>query len=276
MQKHSTPPPRSSAGSAAEAVQLAEQALEAALVAGVDTGPARAALDGAREAAAAEQNAVDLAAREVADAEAVAAQQAEAEAIAQTQQQVAEAVETIESAPGADPLPEPVESPAVASAAHRVAQLRRALEQAQLPHHAAIAERGALRKRAQAKKAELDAIRARRSVGDEQAGDATTMTALNMDIEDFTRMLVPAEAAVVATAPTAQQQALVEAENALTAAKRNAEVTGMADRVRLLEAHFTSQVRALRLAAADRGMHNLGSWYRASDDLRKVANGAWL
>jgi hypothetical protein len=106
-----------SAGSAAEAVQLAEQVLEDALVAGVDTAPARAALEVARKAAAAERDAANQAAREVADSKYAVAIRAEAESVAQTQAQVIGAIATIESASGAEPLPEPTESPIVASAA---------------------------------------------------------------------------------------------------------------------------------------------------------------
>lgn len=265
-----------SAGPAAEALQHAEQTLADALIAGDDTAPARAALEAARAVIDTERDAVDLAAREAASAHDAAARQVEADAVAETHQQVGEALATIESAPGAETLPEPVESPAVASAVLRVEQVRRALQQAQVPHHAAIAERGALRTRLKGKEAELGAIRTRRAAGDEQAGDAATMSALAMDIEDLTRMLVPLDAAVVSTSPAAQQQALAEAESALTAARRNAEVTGMADRVRLLEAHFIDAVRTLRLEAQKRGQHNLGSIYQPADNLRRLSRGEWI
>lgn len=258
------------------AVQLAEQALEAALIAGADTGPARAALEAARAAAAAERAAADQAARAATEADHAAAQQTEAEAVEQAQDQVADAIETIESAPDAEPLPAPVESPIVKLAARHLAQARSGLKKANVPHDVAIAERDALRARLEPKSRELESIRARRSAGDEQPGDAATMTALSMDIKDLGRMLAPLEAAVVAAAPAAQQRAVVDAEAALVVAQSRAVVDGMAERVRLLEAHFTSQVRALRLAAADRGMTNLASIYVPSDALRKVAIGAWV
>lgn len=276
MDQLNAPPKRPSAGTAAEAVQLAENSLASALITGADTGPARAALEEARKAAAAERDAADRDARAAAQTDNSAAKQFEAETVEQAQNQVADAIETIESAPDADPLPEPVESPIVKLAAQQLAQARTALAKAEVPHAASTAERDALRSRMQPKTAELEAIRARRLAGDEQPGDAAIMNALSMDVEDLGRMLAPLEAAVVAAAPAAQQRAVVDAEAALVAAQRRAEVKGMANRVRLLESHFTAQVRLLRLAAADRGMNNLASIYVPSDALRKVANGAWV
>lgn len=276
MNSKPTPPPHPSAGAAAEDVQLAEQALEDALIAGVDTGPARAALQEARKAAAAERDAADQAARSAAQADHAAAQQAEAEAVGQAQDQVADAIEAIEPAPDADPLPEPVESPIVKLAAQHLAQARSGLKKADAPHAAAIAGRDALRARLEPKSRELESIRARRSAGDEQPGDAAAMHTLGMDIEDLSRLLQPLEAAVEAAIPVAQQHAVAAAEAALVAAQRRAELDGMVQRVRALEAHFAAQVRTLRLAAAERGMNNLASIYQPSDALRKVANGAWV
>lgn len=276
MNSKPTPPPHPSAGTTAEAVQLAEKALASALIAGADTAPARAALEEARKAAAAERDAADQAARAAAKADQAAAQQAEADTAGQAQDQVADVIEAIEAAPDADALPAPVESPIVKLAAQQLAQARTALAKADVPQAAAIAERDALRARLEPKAIELEAIRARRSAGDEQPGDAANMVALGMDIEDLGNMLAPLEAAVAAAAPAAQQRAVVDAEAALVAAQRRAVVDGMAERVRLLEAHFTAQVRTLRLAAAERGMYNLGSIYQPSDALRKVANGAWV
>lgn len=275
MHTHTTSQSPSDA-TAPEAVRLAEQALEDALIAGADTGPARAALEAALAAAAAERDAADQAARAAAEADQTAAQQAEAEAVEQAQDQVADVIETIESAPDADPLPAPVESSIVRVAAEHLAQARAALAKADVPHAAAIAHRDAVRARLRPKAAELAAIRARRAAGNEQPEDAANMTALGMDIEDLERMLVPLDAAVAAADPVAQQHALDAAKVALAAARKRAELDGMADRVRALEAHFTAQVRVLRLAAADRGVNNLGSIYRASDALRTVANGGWL
>ena len=276
MSTQTAPPQSPSVATAPEAIQLAEQALEDALFAGADTGPARAALEQAHAAAAAERDAAAKTARAAAEADQAAAQQAEAEAVEQAQDQVADAIETIEPAPGTDPLPEPVESLVVTTSAQYLAQARAALAKAEGPHVAAIAERDALRARLQPKTAELAAIRARRAAGNEQPDDAANMTALGMDIEDLNRMLASLDAAVAAADPVLQRQAVDAAKVALAAAKKRAEVEGMADRVRALEAHFTAQVRVLRLAAADRGVNNLGSIYRASDALRTVANGGWL
>lgn len=276
MELANAPPNRPSDGTAAEDFQLAQKALVSALLAGADTGPARTALEEARKAATAERNAADQAARAAVQADHAAAKQAEAETIEQAQDQVADAIGTIEAAPDTDPLPEPVESPIVKIAAQHLAQAHFGLAKADVPHAAAIAERDALRARLEPKSRELESIRARRSAGDEQPGDAANMTALSMDVEDLGRMLVPLEAAVVAAAPVAQQHAVAAAEAALVAAKRRAEVDGMVERVRMLEAHFAAQVRTLRLAAAERGMNNLGSIYQPSDALRKVANGAWV
>lgn len=276
MSTQTTPPQSPANATAAEAAQLAEKALATALITGADTGPARAALDAARAAAAAERDAADQASRAAVEADQAAAQHAEAEAVEQAQDQVADAIETIEPAPDADLLPEPVESPIVKLAAQHLAQARSGLKKADVPHAAAMVQRDAVRTRLQPKTAALEAIRARRSAGTEQADDAANMTALGMDIEDLSRMLAPLEAAVTAADPVLQRQAVDAAKVALAAAKKRAEVEGMAERVRALEAHFTAQVRVLRLAAADRGVNNLGSIYGASDALRTVANGGWL
>lgn len=93
----------------------------------------------------------------------------------------------------------------MALAAQELPRARLALERAQVPHRAAVAERDALRARLQPKDFELAAIRARRATGDEQPGDVATMHALGLDLEDLSRMLVPLEAAVAAKAPAAQQ-----------------------------------------------------------------------
>jgi hypothetical protein len=267
---------RSSAEPAAEALQHAAEALDRALFAGVDTTSARGTLAAAREALAAEHAAAGQAARAAAAEERRVAQQAEAAAIDAAQEQVVEAIEAIKPAADADPLSEPVVPPMIKLAAQELARARAALERAQTSHREAVAARDALRTRMRPKEAELNKLRARRAAGDEHPVDVATMHVLGMDIEDLSRMLAPLEAAVAATMPNVQQQAIVNAEAALLTAKRRTEVEGMADRVRQLEAHFTAQVKALRLAAAARGMNNLGSIYVSSDALRKVANGAWL
>lgn len=276
MEKPFTPPDRPSAGTAAEAIQLAELALQDALLAGTDTGPARAALDVGRKAAAVEREAADQDARTVAQTERTAARQAEADTIEQAQQQMVTAIGSIEAAPFADPLPEPVESPILKLAAQQLAQARTALAKAEVPHGAAIADRNAMRARLEPKTSELEAIRARRAAGDEQPSDAVTMTALGMDLEDLGRLLAPLEAAVAATTPADQQRAVVDAEAALVAARRRAELDGMVDRVRALEQHFVTQVRTLRLEAQKRGQNNFASIFAPADALRRLAYGEWI
>ena len=276
MSTQTAPPQSPSDAPAPEAVQLAEQALEDALIAGADTGPARAALEAARAAAVAERDAADQAKRAAAEADHAAAQQAEAEAVEQAQDQVADAIEAIESAPDADPLPAPVESSIVRIAAEHLAQARAALAKADAPHAAAIAQRDAVRARLQPKTAELAAIRARRAAGNEQPEDAANMTALGMDIEDLEDMLVPLDAAVAAADPVAQQHAVDAAKVALDAAKKRAELEGMADRVRALEQHFVEQVRRLRLEAQKRGENNFASIFLPSEPLRRLSQGGWV
>ncbi|MDR6855300.1 hypothetical protein [Variovorax guangxiensis] len=267
---------RPSVSTAAEAVQHAEDALDGALFAGVDTTFARATLAAAREALAAEQAAAAQAESAAAAERAAAAQQAEAAAIDAAQEQIAEAIETIESAPGAERLPEPALPPMVALAAQQVARANAALARAQVPYREAVAARDALLARLKPKADELDAIRARRAAGDERPGDAATMHALGLDREDLDRLLAPLQAAVARAEPAAEQQAVAAAEAALQAARRRAEIDGMADRVRQLEAHFVEQVRRLRLAAAERNMSNLGTHYTPSNQLRMVAAGGWV
>lgn len=276
MQTTTAPPTRPSAAALIEAVQLAQRALDDALIDDLDTAGPRAALGVAREALAAAQAADAQEAAAAAAAERRAAEDAAAAALTEAEETFVAAVEVIKPAPDADAPPVPGLPPMVALATKELARARAAFASAQVPYRAAIEKRNAVQARIDAKQRELDAINARRIAGDEQPGDPVAMTALVLDLEGLAKMLAPLVAAAEGIAPTGHQQAVQMAEAALAKAKVSAELDAMVARLRAVEQHFIAQVRTLRLEAQKRGHNNFGSVFVASDALRKVSNGAWV
>ncbi|SFO84678.1 hypothetical protein SAMN05216567_1034 [Variovorax sp. OK605] len=269
---------RPSVASAAEAFQLAEQVLEEALILGGDTGNARAAIEVARDALAAATAAEQQAADEAAAAERDAAVQADADAAHEAEAAFVAVVSTVDAAPAGEPLPAPVVPGSVLMAVQQVQRAQRALADAQAPYAAAARDVAAVRTRLNVKEAALAEIRARRTGGDEQPGDAAQMAALSMDAEDLSHIVSGLQGDVDAVAPAVQaaQQAVIGAQRDLATAKSCAELDSMVERVRAVETHFVAQVRALRLAAQARGHGNFGSVFLASKQLRDVAHGGWV
>ncbi|WP_440532565.1 hypothetical protein [Variovorax sp. YR566] len=264
-----------SVAAATEALKLAEQALDDALTFGGDTSAARVTWAVARDAlavaTAAEKRAVD----QTAAVKRAAAREEDAVAVQVARDDFVAAVSVIEPAPDADPLPTPAVPGIVLQATQQVQRAQRALIKAQKPFAAASQECSAVRARLSSKESALAEIRARRTGGDEQLGDPAEMTALSMDAEDLRRIVVGLQSNVDAAAPAVQaaQQAMLDAQQAVAAAKARAELDAMVDRVRAVEMHFVAQVRALRLAAQARGHVNFGSVFLPSQQLRMLAQG---
>jgi colicin import membrane protein len=278
MNPHTSPPLSPSVASATEALQLAEQVLEEALTLGGDTSDARAAVQVGHDALAAATAAEQQAADEAAAAERDAAEQDDADAVDAAEEEFTAVVSTVAAAPGAEALPAPVVPGMVLQSLRQVQRAQRALAAAQAPYAAAAKDVAAVRARLNAKETALAEIRARRTGGDEQPGDAAAMAALAMDGEDLRRIAGGLQAKVDAAASAVQaaQQAVREAQQAVVAAKARAELDSMVERVRAVETHFVAQVRALRLAAQARGHGNFGSVYLPSEKLRMLAAGGWI
>jgi chromosome segregation ATPase len=166
----------------------------------------------------------------------------------------------------------------VLQALHQLQRAQRALAAAQAPYAAAAKDVAAVRVRLNAKETALAEIRARRASGDEQPGDAASMSALGMDAEDLRRIVSGLQGKVDAVAPVVQaaQQTVLDAQRDLATAKSRAELDAMVERVRAIEGHFVAQVRALRLAAQARGRGNFGSVFLPSEKLRMLAAGGWI
>lgn len=278
MNSHTSPPHNPSVAAATEALEHAEQALDEALTLGGDTRAARATWAAARDALAAATAAERQATEEAASAERDAAREEDAGAVLAAKAEFVAKVSVIDAAPGAEPLPAVAVPGPVLLAAQQVQRAQRALVEAQKPYTAAAQESSAVRARLVAKEAALAEIRTRRAGGDEQPGDVAEMAALSMDAEDLRRIVGGLQSKVDAAAPAVQsaQQAVLDAQYAVATAKARAELDAMAERVRALETHFVSQVRALRLAAQARGRSNFASVFLPSKQLRDVAHGAWV
>lgn len=278
MNSHTSPSPSPSVAAATEALEHAEQALDEALTLGRDASAARATWATARDALAAATAAEKHAADEVSSAKRGVARQEDAAAVEQAKAEFSATVGVIDAAPDAEPLPAAAVPGPVLLAVRQVQHTQRALAEAQKPYTAAAKECSAVRARLIVKETALAEIRTRRTGGDEQPGDSAEMAALSMDAEDLRRIVGGLQSKVDAAAPTVQsaQQAVLDAQKAVVAAKASAELDAMAERVRALETHFVSQVRALRLAAQARGRSNFASVFLPSKQLRDVAHGAWV
>ena len=260
------------------AVQAASDRLADALLDGSDTSEARAALDQARDALAKHQDAQQAAENErlAATSAREAAENAEAEsdAVGRALKAVANTTRRVQLPAGIEP-PLPAEHPAVVKAAAEVARLRLEIEQGEPERKKIGDEIAALTGRADAKRAEANAIRARRLAGREEAGDAATLHLLEADANDLTSLAQAAQQRLQALGqPTAaQRQQLAAAEQRLKAAQVEAALHGQAERVRVLEAALIAGVRELRGSALKVGFGNLPTFFVPSQKLRDVANG---
>lgn len=260
------------------AVQAASDRLADALLDGADTGEARIALDQARAALAKHQDAQQAAERErhAAEAAQAAAENAiaEADAVGRALKAVSNTVERVQLAEGVEP-PAPAEHPVVVKAAAEVARLKLEIERGEPERKKIRDEIAALTGRADAKRAEAHAIRARRLGGREEAGDAAELHLLEADANDLASLARAAQQRLQALGqPTAaQRQQLAAAEQKLRAAQVEAALHGQADRVRALEAALIAGVRELRSSALKVGFGNLPTFFVPSQKLRDVANG---
>lgn len=265
---------------AARAVMLAairDDADEAA------TAAARAALDAARaDLASAEDAEAARAQAAAAEAKVSAAAQAEADeaaaagAVAQVDAFVAEAIAAV--APPADApnlLPAPAMPKNVVRAAAEVARAAAALERANEPLLAAQADRRKLAERLALKEAAAAAIRARRLAGDSRDGDAAEMHLFDSDAAELRSALAEADVRVSAAQPDEHLIRLHrDAVAALAAAQDRAVLDGMVQRMQALDEAIVAGARALRAAGQrQQPLFNLASYWRASEDLRKVVQG---
>lgn len=261
------------------AVQAASDRLADALLDGADTGEARIALDQARAALAKHQDAQQAAERERHAAEAAQAAaetaKAESDAVGRALKAVSNTVERVQLAEGVEP-PAPAEHPVVVKAAAEVARLKLEIERGEPERKKIRDEIAALTGRADAKRAEAHAIRARRLGGREEAGDAAALHLLEADANDLASLARAAQQRLQALGqPTAaQRQQLAAAEQKLRAAQVEAALHGQADRVRALEAALVAGVRELRGSMLKVGFTNLPSFFSPTEELRKTAYGA--
>jgi hypothetical protein len=261
------------------AVQAASDRLADALLAGGDTGEARAALEQARTALQKHQDA-ELAARrehEQAEQDRKAADTAAAEAAA-----VDEAVTAVNSAVAKVQLPEGIEPPAqaehplVAAAAADLARIKLEIKSRQPDHQAAAREVASLAARAKDKRAQADAIRSRRQAGQEKAGDGVELHLLESDATDLEAMVQAAEQRSRDLGkPIADLRAsLAATEQKLKSAQTEAALHGQADRVRVLEAALIAAVRELRASAFNAaGYSVLPQYFTPTQKLRDVSYG---
>lgn len=261
------------------AVQAASDRLADALLDGSDTSEARAALDKTRDAFTKHQDAQQAAERErhAAEAaqEAVETAKAESDAVGRALKAVDNTVERVQLTQGLK-LPTSVEHPLVAKAAAEVARLKLEIERGEPERKKIADEVAALTSRANAKRVEASAIRARRLAGREEASDAAALHLLEADANDLASLARAAQQRLQALGqPTAaQRQQLAAAEQKLKAAQVEAALHGQADRVRALEAALIAGVRELRSSMLKVGFTNLPSFFSPTEELRKTAYGA--
>ena len=170
------------------AVQVASDRVADALLAGDDTTTARRALDEARAALQAHQDAQRAAEseRRAAESEREAAEVAasEADATARALQAVDDTVQRVQM-PAGVVLPAPVEHQVVAKAAAEVARLKLEIQRSEPERKKVADEIASFTSRANAKRAEASAIRSRRLIGREEAGDAAALHLLEADANDL-------------------------------------------------------------------------------------------
>lgn len=260
------------------AVQVASDRVADALLAGDDTTTARRALNEARAALQAHQDAQRAAEseRRAAESEREAAEVAasEADATARALQAVDDTVQRVQM-PAGVVLPAPVEHQMVAKAAAEVARLKVEIQRSEPERKKVADEIASFTSRANAKRAEASAIRSRRLIGREEAGDAAALHLLEADANDLAGLAQAAQMRLQALGrPVAGlRQQLAAAEEKLKAAQVEAALHGQADRVRTLEAALIAGVRELRGSVLNAGFSNLPSFFAPTQKLRDVANG---
>lgn len=176
-----------------------------------------------------------------------------------------------------EPLPQPEPDPAIEGAARHVAHCRAVLVQAQDEYQPFADEVEALRGRLNDKLATCDAIRTRRSGGDERASDAAELALLSADAESLRTMADQAlQRASAADHRAAAREALQAAEAQLASARSRAAFAVALTRLRMAENVYLEAFRQVIVSGRGAGERNPWLSYRPSDDLKNVANGQIL
>lgn len=197
---------------------------------------------------------------------------------AEQQTAVVEAVEVpgLEEVLG-EPLPQPEPDAAVESASRYVAQCRAELVQAQGDYQPLADEIDALRGRMSAKLAAVEAIRTRRSAGDERASDAAELALLTADAEALRTMLDQALQRASAADRRGPAREALQAAEAQLASARNKAAFGIAlARLKMAEQVVIDAFRSV--VHTGRACGETSPWlhYRPSADLVRVATGQIL
>lgn len=176
-----------------------------------------------------------------------------------------------------EPLPQPEPDAAVESASRFVAQCRAALVQAQGEYQPLADEVEALRARMSAKLAACDAIRTRRSAGDERASDAAELALLTADAEALRTMVDQAlQRASAGDHRAAAREALQAAEAQLASARSKAAFGIALTRLRMAEQAMIDAFRSVVHTGRACGEPSPWLHYRPSPDLVRVATGQIL
>lgn len=260
------------------ALAEARAALADALLDGASTEEPRGRIaEIEAQIAAIEAEAVAKAEAERAE-EAVKVEAAALEIAAEQQAAVVAAVEVpgLEEIVG-EPLPQPEPDAAVESASRFVAQCRAALVQAQGEYQTLADEVEALRARMSAKLAACDAIRTRRSAGDERASDAAELALLTADAEALRTMVDQAlQRASAGDHRAAAREALQAAEAQLASAHSKAAFGIALTRLRMAEQVMIDAFRSVVHTGRACGEPSPWLHYRPSPDLVRVATGQIL
>lgn len=262
----------------AGALDAARATLADALLDGASTeAPRRRIAEIEAKIAAVEAEAADVQAK-VAAEEAARVEAAAAELAAELQASVEAAAEVagLEEARG-EPLPRPEPDSAVERASRYVASSRAALAQAQAEYEPLADEVDALRIRLNDKLAACDAIRTRRSAGDERASDAAELALLTADAEALRTMVDQAlQRASAADHRAGAREALQAAEAQLASARNKAAFAVALTRLRMAEQVMIDAFRSVVHNGRACGEPSPWLHYRPSADLVRVATGQIL
>ncbi|AVR87378.1 hypothetical protein [Thauera aromatica] len=176
-----------------------------------------------------------------------------------------------------EPLPQPEPDSAVESASRYVARCRAALAQAEAEHKPLADEVEALRARMSAKIAACDAIRTRRSAGDERASDAAELALMTADAESLRTMADQAlQRASAADHRAAAREALQAAEAQLASARSRAAFAVALTRLRMAENAYLNAFRTVVHTGRACGESSPWLRYKPSADLVRAATGQIL
>lgn len=176
-----------------------------------------------------------------------------------------------------EPLPQPEPDSAVESASRYVARCRAALAQAEAEHKPFADEVEALRARMSAKIAACDAIRTRRSAGDERASDAAELALMTADAESLRTMADQALQRASAADHRAEVRAALQAAEAQLAGARSKAAFAVAlTRLRMAEDAYLNAFRTVVHTGRACGESSPWLRYKPSADLVRAATGQIL